>query len=104
MELPLTDLYAIETGDDGVVRGVRVRVQAANRIAVWTGRVDASLVGTGVSGSDGFELRERSVVHFITWEQAHAYYLGSPYAGLVDSLRQRVLRLSLVPRSDATEG
>ena len=101
MAFPITPLHEVAAGDDGLVRGARVQVQAAGRIEVWTGMVDAGVAKAGTATLEASDFRERAVVHFIDWEQACAYYRDTPFAGLVDALRHRVLRMSTLPRSDA---
>ena len=100
MDFPLTSLHAVTTCDDGVRRGVRVQLQAADRIAVWTGLIDPSFPHTTAAAPDASDFGHRTVVHFIGWEQARAYYRDTPFAQMLDSLREQVLRLSTLPRSD----
>ncbi|MBN8481822.1 MAG: hypothetical protein J0L88_09565 [Xanthomonadales bacterium] len=100
MDLPLTRLHEVTTGDDGVLRGMRVELQAPDRIAVWTGVVDPTFARSTANALDAADFRERSVVHFIGWDQIQAFYSDTPFAELVETLRERVIRLSTLPRSD----
>lgn len=103
MDVPLTNLLEVATGEDGIVRGARVQVLGKDRIAVWTGRVDPSLAPSAAARTDELELRDRSVVHFIAWDQALAYYRDTPFASLVASLRQRALKLTTMSSDAAHE-
>jgi hypothetical protein len=89
--------------DDGTLRGVLVHVQAADRIAVWTGGIDPVAARKPSVELDAQDFSARTVVHFVAWEHARAYYAGSPYARMIESLRQRMVRFSTIPASTSTD-
>lgn len=87
------------TDSAGTLRGVRVRVVAGEGITVWAGILDPDAVEKPSRDISAADFSARTVVHFVGWHSVQAYYAGTPFASLVDSIRQRTLRFSTIPSS-----
>ena len=84
------------TDDEGTLRGVRVRVVAGEGITVWAGILDPDAVNKRSRDISAGDFNARTVVHFVGWPSVQSYYAGTPFASLIDSIRQRTLRFSTI--------
>lgn len=91
------------TDDEGILRGVRVRVVAGEGITVWAGILDPAAVNKLSCDISAGDFSARTVVHFVSWHSVQAYYAGTRFSSLIDSIKQRTLRFSTIPSSKSTD-